>query len=102
MVSYIRGDDDFDSSEGGGSTDWGAVGSYGEFNTITNQSTEVPNPSATTSGSNLTSAGGGTYPYGSNYTISGTSYAVSGTWRLMGNLGSTSTSYVSSIFCRVS
>ena len=102
MVSYVRGDDDFDSSEGGGSTDWGAVGSYGHFGDIANASTVFQNPGSTAAGSNLQKAGGNAYPYNPAVTITGTSYAVGGTWRLMGSINGNGNTYVGSVFARIS
>lgn len=102
MVSYVRGDDDFDSSETGGSTDYGAVGSYGHFGDIADASTTFTTPGSTASGSKLRKAGGNAYPYNPAITITGTAYEVSGTWRLMGSINGTSNTYVGSVFARIS
>lgn len=102
MVSVIRGNDNFDSGDTGGSTDYGSVGSYGHFSSIVNPSTNFTTPGSTAAGSNLASAGGNAYPYNTATSITGTSYAVAGTWRLMGSINGNGNIYAGSVFARVS
>ena len=83
MVSVIRGDDDFDTSSVGTSTDYGAVGTYGLFYRA---SAGQNAPATTTAGSTLLPATTWTQvsAYPSGYSGSG---SPSGTWRLMGQTG---------------
>ena len=84
MVSVIRGDDDFDTSSVGTSTDYGAVGTYGLFYRA---SAGQNAPATTTAGSTLLPANtwtNTTNPNSGSYSGSG---SPSGTWRLMGETG---------------
>ena len=84
MVSYIRGDDNFDSANTGPSSTAGAVGTYASlwYNGSTSQGA-----GADFSGSNLRWGNFGSLGYAYNvYGRSGN--APSGTWRLMGQMNS--------------
>jgi hypothetical protein len=84
MVSVIRGDDDFDTSSVGPSTDYGAVGTYGLFYRA---SAGQNAPATTTAGSTLLPANTWDWAssgYSGSYSGSG---SPSGTWRLMGETG---------------
>jgi len=84
MVSVIRGDDDFDTSSVGTSTDYGAVGTYGFFY---RENAGQKAPATTTAGSSLLPANTWDYStagYSGSYSGSG---SPSGTWRLMGETG---------------
>ena len=82
MVSVIRGDDDFDTSSVGTSTDYGAVGTYGLFYRA---SAGQNAPATTTAGSNLVPAN--TYTHSTTWGGYSGSGSPSGTWRLMGETG---------------
>lgn len=81
MASVIRGDDNFDSAEGGPNATFGGVGTYAflQWEGASQQS-----PGATVAGSSL-------YPASSWGGTSGAYYSgvgrPSGTWRLMGSTG---------------
>ena len=96
MASVIRGNDNFDSSDTGGSTDYGAVGTY-LFAVITS-SANLTTTAATT---NETVPGADLMPSGThNNATLGTS--PSGTWRLMGSIYYSISGFRVTIWVRIS
>jgi hypothetical protein len=80
MVSVIRGNDNFDSANGGPNATAGAVGTYAFLSPASTNAQRLPG--TTWAGSNLRFASGS-----GNSERSTSATAPSGTWRLMGSNG---------------
>jgi len=105
MASVIRGDDNFDSSSVGPSTDLGAVGTHAMLGT---DSKGIINPGTTRSGANLIWSGMAQFDFGTSTNLrtnlSASESAAgnpSGTWKILGQ-GYGSDRYTIAIWLRIS
>lgn len=99
MPSVIRGDDNFDSANGGPNASFGAVGTYAWLGSPT---TGVLDEGSTYAGSGLRYAGSAstsTYSDNTAMNIGGSSPA--GTWRCM-SIGVIASRYNATLFLRIS
>lgn len=99
MPSVIRGNDNFDSANGGPNADIGAVGTYAWLGSPT---AGVLSEGSTYAGSGLRYAGSAsTNTYNDNTAMHIGGSAPAGTWRCMGN-GGISSRYNATLFLRIS
>lgn len=104
MVSVIRGDDAFDSSSVGSSTDYGAVGTYAYGRPLSSTAYVAGNTAA---GFNPIAAVNFNYvpsyhTSSGTYSVYSSSNTLGGTWRAMGASPNLSGRYPSTVWVRIS